>query len=222
LDKQDMDQLYHLLRCASNAAFTEKAPELTNNVYNIAKHLLAGGDYLALIQYCAYYGEKYLLQPTCEAVLERGWNSGRVVEFGAGLGWLGRGLAAKLGYLPTLFVDKRHWAMIDLVADLETPAGVTAVLDRLNDTDVIVMSDFLHCVENPARILGVFCKWPMAILEYMPTNKDYASSYEDQLARYGGNPIDAAALSGMLANLGRKTDIKDLEPHVLILIDKEE
>lgn len=222
MDKSQLDELYHLLRAVSNEGHAQQSPEIVNAIHGLSTHLLAGGDYLKLIQYCAYYGETYLLQPTITAIKATGWKPERIVEFGAGLGWLGRNLSAGFGYLPTLFIDKRQWALIDMVADLETELGIERVLDMLKPGDVIVMSDFLHCTVEPGAILAAFSKYPMAILEYMPTDEDWAESYTTQLGRYGGNPINDVGWLALLSRTGRKTDAKDLDPYALVLIDKEE
>lgn len=219
MDKERMDELYHLMRVASNSAAQQKRPDIASSIYGLSRHLLAGGDYLNLIQYCAYYGESFLLQPTCEQLHIKGWKPERIVEFGAGLGWLGRGLSVMFSGLPALYVDKRHWTMIDIVADLETAEGMNKVAKQMRTGDLIVMSDFLHCIESPKKLLTAFSSFPMAILEYMPTNEEYVASYTSQLERYGGNPIPAGTLESMLSSLGRRTDIKDLDPYILILID---
>ena len=93
MKKEDLDQLYHLLRVVSNDAANHKDVELSSVVFGMCKHLLCGGDYLSLIQYCAYYGENFLLEPTFKAIVATKWVPLRIVEFGAGLGWLGRGLS---------------------------------------------------------------------------------------------------------------------------------
>ena len=220
MDKNQIDELYYLLREVSNEGNRRTSTEVTDAIYGLAGHLLAGKDYLRLIQYSRYYGEKFLLKPTHEAILEKGWVPMRFVELGAGLGWLCRGLAAKFRIKDTLTVDKRPWMTIDVLADLELDSGILKVDKHLKDGDIIVMSDFLHCVEDPESILKAFPKYPMAILDYMPTDVRYAKNYREQLKRYGGNPIESGALESMLHRVGRKTDIKDLDPYVLILIDK--
>ena len=219
MDKEKIDALYHLLREVSNDG--GKSPGLTSVIHGLTSHLFTGGDYLRLIQYCEYYGENFLLQPTHEAILEKGWEPKRFVELGAGLSWLCRGLSFMFSTGDILTVDKRCWAGIDILADLETSDGILAVYDQLKDGDVIVMSDFLHCIENPEDILRAYPGYPMAILDYMPTNEDYADSYTTQLKRYGGDPIYPGGLEDMLCKIGRKADIKDLDPYVLVLIDKE-
>ncbi len=228
MNKEQVDELYHLLRVVSNQAIDPVSAEtgltgheIVDVIAGMTRHLLAGGDYPALIKFCMYYGRRFLLTPTGDAIDGTSWQFHRVVELGAGTGWLGRGIAARFDYIPCLFVDKRQWALIDLIADLETEVGRQSVLATLKDNDLLVMSDFLHCVEDPKEILTYFSKWNIAILEYMPTNESWASSYEKQLARYGGNPIQPSAMTNMLSSLGRKVDVIDIDPYTLILIDKE-
>lgn len=214
MTKEELDRLYHLLRVASNSQLREE----THTILGLGRHLLAGGDYLSLIQYSAYYGGHLLVKPTVEAIQKAGWSPNRIVEFGAGLGWLGRGLAAGLGMLPTLFVDKRPWTLIDAFADLEGEQGRQRVLSMMARGDLIVMADFLHCVSKPEEILEAFADWPMAILEYCPTDVDYADSYREQLTRYGANPMPAEAYEEMFP--GRVMDAVDLDPYVLLLVER--
>ncbi len=221
MEREQIDMLYHLLREVSNEGDRQVSTEITDAIYGLAGHLLGGKDYLRLVQYCRYYGEKFLIQPAYEAILEKGWQPTRFVELGAGLGWLCRGLASRFRIAGVLTVDKRPWMAIDVLADLELGSGLLKVDEQLEAGDIIVMSDFLHCVENPEGILRAFPEYPMAILEYAPTNEDYISSYTAQLKRYGGNPIPSGTLEDMLHRVGRKTDIQDLDPYILILIDKE-
>ncbi len=216
MEKDKLDQLYYLLREASNGS-----TDITDAVYGLAGHLLAGKDYLRLIQYCRFYGENFLLKPTCGAIAGKNWAPKRFVEFGAGLGWLSRGLASWFRIDGVLTVDKRPWTAIDVLADLETDKGKDTVSACLKDGDIIVMSDFLHCTEDPEDILRTYCGYPIAILEYMPADKSMWDNYTEQLERYGGNPINAEDMAHMLINLGRPYFLVDLDPYVLMLIDKE-
>lgn len=219
MNKEQIDEFYHLLRVVSNSA----KPELTLTVqegidifHGLSHHLLAGGDYPALVKFLQYYGEKFLIEPAFEHLSKTGWKYERVVEFGAGLGWLGRGIASRSGYLPTLFVDKRPWALIDVVADLETTAGMYQVLAEMKPTDLIVMSELLHCLDAPKGVMETFSEWPMLVLEYCPVNPEYRNSYNAQIKRYGAKPISAGAYPGIFSD--RKVDAIDLEPYILMLI----
>ncbi len=66
MNKDQIDELYHLLRLASNMKGTGLVKtglfvhEEVNTIYGIAKHLLAGGDYPALVRFSMYYGERFL------------------------------------------------------------------------------------------------------------------------------------------------------------------
>jgi len=228
VNRQEVDQLYHLLRVASNAvreqgvnSKTGLTPQEEVNVFRgLCNHLLGGGDYPALIRFSQYYGERFLLESTLRAVRGTEWQFSRVVELGAGLGWLGRGVAAGLGSLPTLFVDKRSWVLIDVVANLETEAGIEVVLNQLKEGDLIVAADLLHCLDNPTEVIGHFSKWPLAALEYCSANTDHDTSYCTQIGRYGATPIMPEDFRDMFP--GRKVDIVDLEPYILLLVDKEE
>ncbi len=225
MNKDQIDELYHLLRLASNMKGTGLVKtglfvhEEVNTIYGIAKHLLAGGDYPALVRFSMYYGERFLLTRVCDELTRAGWKPSRIVELGAGLGWLGRGLATHFGLIPCLYVDKRPWTLIDITADLETKKGIEDVLAVLKDGDLVVMADLLHCLDDPKGIMSHFSKWPMAILEYCPTNMEYVDSYSTQIERYGATPIDSRTFESMFR--GRKTDIVDLDPYILLLVEAE-
>ncbi len=223
MNKEQVDELYHLLRVVSNMKDTGAAgmewfvQEEIDTIYGITRHLLAGGDYLALVKFCAYYGRRFLLQRVCDKLTETGWNPSRIVDLGAGLGWLGRGVATHFETVPCLLVDKRPWALIDIVANLETEEGLNKVLSVMKDGDLIVASDLLHCLDDPKGIMSQFSKWPMAILEYCPTDIEYATSYSTQLKRYGATSIEPDDFAGVFP--GRKVDMADLDPYILLLVE---
>jgi len=231
MNKEQIDRLYHLMRMASNIVDEElpteslKATGLTpaeevDIFFGLARHLFAGGDYSALVRYSAYYGQRFLVDPVHAAIKSKGWEFNRIAEFGAGLSWLGRDLAAKFGTPHTLFIDKRRWSMIDVIADLETDKGRQEVLDQLEVDDLIVMSDFLHCVDSPREVLEPFSEWPMAILEYFPISERYRVSYAQQIKRYGCRPLVLFEEISTLTS--RKTDIVELDPYILMLIEEDE
>jgi len=227
MNKEQVDELYHLLRLVSNGDIsteefvkTGRPQREVNGIFHgLSRHLLAGGDYDALIQFSAYYGRRFLLKPACEAIAKTGWKPHRVVELGAGFGWLGRGVSAEFEAIPCLFVDKRHWVLIDIVADLETERGLNKVLSAMRGSDLVVASDLLHCLDDPKGIMSHFSKWPMAILEYCPTDIEYASSYSTQIKRYGATPIEPDDFAGVFP--GRRVDIVDMDPYILLLVEAE-
>ena len=228
MEKKELDQLYHLLRRSSNLVDGHtKGPGLKTTltpgeqvsvIYGLCRHLLAGGDYSALIRFSMLYGECFLVNPVYEAIRSRGWKPERIVEFGAGLGWLGRGLAAKFGMLPTLLVDKRPWPLIDLVLDLEFDVDKADMFNRMKVGDVIVSSELLHCLDDPYEVMADFAKWPTAVLEYIPEDDDFRDSYSTQTVRYGAGPafrIDS--LRDVFK--GREITTVDLDPFFLMLIE---
>ncbi len=223
MNKEQVDELYHLLRVVSNMKGTGAAgmgwfvQEEIDTIFGITRHLLAGGDYLALVKFSAYYGRRFLLQRVCDKLTETGWNPSRIVELGAGLGWFGRGVAAHFETVPCLFVDKRPWTLVNVVASLETEEGLNKVLSVMKDGDLIVAADLLHCLDDPKDIVLHFSKWPMAILEYCPTDIEYAASYSTQIRRYGATPIEPDDFAGVFP--GRRVDIVDLDPYILLLVE---
>lgn len=213
MDKEFIDMLYHKLRELS----------LTNDlqqkqaVQGITNHLTTTGDYAGLLRFLAYYGENYLLEPAFAALGQSFVHPARIVEFGAGLGWLGRGLAQEFGNLPTLFVDKRQWTLIDIVADLESKNGRARVLDELKKGDLIVMSEFLHCLEDPAAMLRAFRQWPMLVIEYDSEVADMRHSYNAQIEKYGAKPLGSTfKSSGMFSSFS--TRAYKCEPYSIFVL----
>ena len=189
MNKKQLDELYHNLRelCLTEDLVQKEAIE------GIVSHLTApNGDYAGLLRFLSYYGEKYILrvavimlQSTAPPV-----KFDRVVELGAGFGWLARGISNNYDQLPTLLVDKRQWAFTDIIADVETNNGSKRVLDELKSGDLIVMSELLHCLDNPEDLLRQLTAWPLLIVEYDPENRSYRNSYSAQIAKYGCKPVN--------------------------------
>jgi len=194
MEKQEIDQLYHQLRLLNvkDDILQKEA------VAGIVSHLTdTHGDYTGLLRFLSYYGERFILPKVVE-VLTSGpsqytprlpiINFSRVIDIGAGFGWLGRGISNAFGLLPAVFVDKRQWILTDIVADIETTNGVKRILDILRDGDLIVMAEVLHCLENPTDTMQCFSKWPKLVVEYS-AKTDYQLSYEAQIKKFGCKQI---------------------------------
>ena len=182
MDKSQWDHYYHELRKLS---LTDDLIQ-KEAIVGITTHLTKpGGDYQGLLRFLAYYGELFIL-PDVIAFLEfnRTLKFNRVVELGAGFGWLGRGLSTNFN-IPAVYVDKRQFTSIDIVADIESVNGRQRVLDILKDGDLIVMSEVLHCLNEPADVMSSFAKWPKLVIEYQPVNQDFKKSYEEQIRKLG-------------------------------------
>lgn len=188
--RQQVDELYHNLRLLNVTDDIQQKEA----ILGITAHLtVSGGDYNGLLKYLAWYGERFLLTSASGLMDYHKVSFSRVVDLGAGLGWLGRGIAFKHGELPALFIDKRQWVLTDIIADLETTNGRERVLDAMQPDDLIVMSELLHCLDNPMKVLKPFEKWPMLVVEYRSWNAGYMRSYNDQIAKFNCVPISAFA-----------------------------
>ncbi len=186
MNRPEADKMYHELRLLS----LEDDVIQKEAVLGITSHLTApGGDYPGLLRYLSWYGENFLLEDVMILLKNRGVQFDRVVDFGAGLGWLGRGIANKQGGMPTLFIDKRQWSLIDIAADLESIEGRKRVLDALKPNDLIVMSELLHCLDDPKKVLEPFKQWPMLIIEYWAWSAALMESYTKQIAKLGCKPV---------------------------------
>ena len=188
MDKPELDMLYHNLR---RLCITDDIPQ-KEAVAGLVSHLTkADGDYPGLLRFLGYYGEEYILPKVLEhmAFVSHSLEFTRVVELGAGFGWLGRGISRAYDLIPTLFIDKRQYTLIDIVADIESKNGAKRVLDELQSGDLIVMSELLHCLDNPRKVLAPFTKWPMVVVEYMPDYSPFRTSYSEQIEKFGAKPI---------------------------------
>lgn len=211
MDKKVIDELYHNLRelCVTEDIQQKEA------VLGITTHLtIPGGDYNGLLKFLAYYGENYLLPHAIKILESNRVQFTRIVEFGAGLGWLGRGLSNAAKGIPVVFVDKRQYVFTDLVADLETIQGSKGVLEQMRDGDLIVMSELLHCLDDPEKVLRPFTKWPMLVIEYWPWSSRYKLSYDEQIAKFDCAPIkDFRSVFP-----GSRITSSPLEPHAFLLV----
>jgi len=217
LTSEQYDELYHLLRLISNIG----DPEETGAVNDLISHILGGGDYWGLINYSAYYGHRFIAADAVKAIKETGWDFSRIVELGAGLGWFGAEISARYAMLPVVTVDKRTWPSVTMVADLETEVGLEMLASELRPTDLIVMCDFLHCIDDPQELLVRLNTWPLAILEYYPEKSSRRLSYSIQIARYGATPLSSVDFSGMLFPEGREVKRVHIEPYELMLVEPE-
>ncbi len=184
MNRIQLDEMYHQLRelNTSQDLIQQEA------VVGIVSHLTTPlGDYTGLLRFLTYYAEKYELPDILKFVHKNVDMSGitGIIELGAGFGWLARGLSHEFNDMPYNLVDKRQWAGIDIAADIETTNGMQRVLDHLNRGDLIVMSEFLHCLDNPKQVMDRFEEYPMLVVEFMPKIKRHADSFTTQLANFG-------------------------------------
>jgi len=204
MNKEELDQLYHNLRelCITEDVFQKEA------VAGITNHLTQPqGDYQGLLRFLSYYGENYTLPSVIKLLTSSGHllKFSRIVELGAGFAWLGRGISNAYNLLPVVFVDKRQWIFTSVVADIETKNGIKRVLDEMKEGDLLVMSELLHCLDNPKEALQPFTRWPMMVIEYMPSDPSYKESYNAQIKKFNCKPI---------------VDIRDVFPGAKIIAEK--
>ena len=193
MDKEFIDELYHQLR----VLYLEDDVEQKEAIRGIVSHLTnpdsSQGDYTGLLKFSSWYGTTFLLPKVRKIIDSNLIKADRIVELGAGLSWLGRGLGSAYN-VPTLFIDKRQWVFTDIVADIESTNGVKRVLDELKPGDLIVMSELLHCLDRPEKVMERFKHWPMIVIEYLPSSigpQDYAESYKRQISCFGCKPVES-------------------------------
>jgi len=204
--KDDLDMFYHLLRKFNG--LDRKQREI---LLGLACHLLDEPDYEALLDWLEYYGKQFII-PQVLPMLEQ--YKGRffaVVELGAGKGWFGRAVAKflKARYVS---VDKRKEFGPFYCLDLEKDKDLREVraLVRYYYPALVVMSEFLHCIENPEEVLKILGDQSLLILEH--TTEGWAGeSFREQLKRYGCNYKYLQVLPEFLK--GRKVFEKDIYPY---------
>jgi len=151
----------------------------------IVNHLTTrGGDYPSLLRYLDWYGRTFLLDNIVDNLRLIQLKLNRVVDIGAGLGWLGIGLAEKFT-IPYLLVDKRQYMGIDIVANIESNNGIARIMDEISPKDTIVMSEVLHCLSDPKRVMGKLRDFTIIAIEYYPSEdfperEEYMLSYWKQ------------------------------------------
>jgi len=213
MDRKQIDDLYHQLRqICVDGNVAEKAA-----VDGLASHLTGPrGDYRGLLMFLTYYGERFLMPKITEAVKAANLEFDRIVDLGCGFGWLGRTLAIHLGDPPTLFVDKRQWVLVDIVADIESKNGILRVMDELKPKDLIVMGELVHCLRDPVQLLTpIMSKWPCVIIEYSPDEGSaYADSYNKQIAMFGCKPVN---MTEFLEGVGIPYKVTTYPPHVIVI-----
>jgi len=165
-------------------------------IKGLGTHLLVGPRYPALYGYLAWYGRSFL-QPLIVEALER-WpvtDVSRVVDVGGGPHvWFGTAIArAYLGIDRIICVDKRDAPRVDVCADLETAAGRFKLKNSLREGDLLVFSEFWHCIAPTKRAelahaLGGF-DW--IVLEFDTSHPVYGNSYKRQLESFGASPLNS-------------------------------
>lgn len=211
------DQFYHFLRMLCTDG-DEEDLRIARDLFN---HLTTPrGIYDSLLNYMEYYSTQFLLPTIGYYIKEFPWRTTftRVVDLGAGKGWLGRGLSEDLGLrYPPLLVDRRPWEGAT-VLDLEKQEGIQALMKMLvPPQDLIVCSELIHCLDVPSLLLDAIRDYPLVILEYDIAYLDLGASYDRQVSEYGARPIDLVGLAGLLAP--REVTNRHLPPYVLLLSD---
>ena len=184
MNRRQLDEMYHLLRELNTSGDMVQQEAIAG----IVSHLTTPkGDYTGLLRFLTYYAEKYELPDVLKFAhknIDMDSVTG-IIELGAGFGWLARGLSSEFNNKSFNLVDKRQWVGIDIVADIESTNGIKRVLDFLNPNDLIVMSEFLHCLPDPKLVMDKFAKWPLLVIEYMPENQRHNDSFIAQLTNFG-------------------------------------
>lgn len=230
--KGDLDTLYHVLRKAS---LSDK--ETKKAVDSICTHLCRGPSYQDLDEWLSYYGKKYILPHVLDALANCHVKFSHVIELGAGTGWLGQEIAATYR-VDCALVDKRYpiekmdnvwdrtysrpdghsttWSHLDL----ETDDGLKALTNTLRPGDLLIMSEFLHCLDDPESVVASLVHYPWVVVEYDAADPIYGQSYIEQLAKYG-----ATAYPDLYRNIavGRSRKlIRNIHPYIGWVLEARE
>lgn len=198
MKEQELDQLYHLLRVCSNSPDEQERACM----WGLCKHLFGGSDYLALVQYAAMYGEKHVLPRAVELLKTLEYIPSRIIDLGAGLGWLGRGLANEFG-IKHVSVDKRGWVLIDHVIDIEHPSGLEKFKELLVPGCLVTMCDVLHCLDKRTimQLGDALSHHDSLVIEYSPRVKSHMESFRLQTCRFGSNGYTVLRLLDLFCGL---------------------
>ncbi len=224
MEKDQIDQLYHLLRQLSNESADpsdniDRLSKLTPSqeaaaIKGLVNHL-DKDNYSQLLSFCSMYGMKYILPSVIRIIRENEIHPARFIDVGCGNGWLGSNLGVRFNTSYKL-VDKREHIMGIEVLDLETHRGLEAFKDMLDDYDIITMCDFLHCVNNPEEILSALHDHHVVVVEYVPSLVSHMESYKAQLQRYGATPFNQDEIRDLL--FPRVLDMIDIDPYEIYLL----
>ncbi len=214
MDRKNIDDLYHNLRLL----YAEGEESERCAIGGLVSHLTSdkgAGDYSGLLRFLWYYGETYLLDPAFNIIKKNLLNKPtRIVDFGAGLGWLGYGLSAKFGNVDVLAIDKRQWSRIDVLVDIESVIGNKHVQDQMREGDLVVMSELLHCLEDPIEALKPFLnRYPSLIIEYNPVLAPvYKESYDKQISILGCKPVN---INSFITSLNIDAKLYPVGPYMI-------
>jgi len=214
-ERSIIDQVYHSLRVAN----TELSIDAVEALGQMARHLLSkDGDYPALLNFLTYYGNRYILDDVVGAI--KGLRFDRIVELGAGTGWLSSGLGKEYG-VDTIQTDSRKWPGIEWVVDVETTDGLAILTRNLKSTDLVIMCDVIHCinVEKRLDLMDCLSNNDAVILEYLPERISFMRSYSKQIRAKGCAPVNRDDMLSI--RQGRQVSITHTPSHEIYIYRKE-
>jgi len=197
MNQTGADNLYHQLRQLS----VGDDSKMKNGILHLTRYLLESESYLDLLHYESAYGSQYLF-PTVRTIASCFEPfPHRVVDLGCGLGWLGDMLTASLNLpRPGLFIDKRQWLSSITVYDLEKEGPNRLFKEYVKLTDLVVMSELFHCLDNETQVNLIHCLKPHSfiIVEYGSRYPDYLASYDAQCSLKGCGQMTAGFMNSIL------------------------
>ncbi len=224
MEKEQVDQLYHLLRQLSNEAAdpsttVDKLSQLTVSqeaaaIKGLINHL-DKSNYPQLLSFSTMYGMKYIVPAVAKIIKQNNVQVNRFLDVGCGNGWLGINLSLRFNKSHVL-IDKREHIFGTIPLNFEIPKDMDTFKSMIADYDVITMCDFLHCVDNPKAILDAIPWNNIVVVEYIPSKESYMDSYKSQLARYGASSFTHEELCDIL--YPRVLDMIDADPYEIFLL----
>ena len=147
--------------------------------------------YSVLVELLEEFGKLYLLPVIKQVYPEKVI---RVVDWGAGSGWLGY----ELGHTP-VFVDKRPLAKyqgIQELFDVETVSeeSENRIAEISMDSDISILSEVLHCLTQEAQDQLVQCinSDELLVIEQVADGTRVSAIAEQQIALASGQPLMTA------------------------------
>lgn len=161
--------------------------------------LMDAQPYAYLANFLEWYGERYIFPKIIDMVVEtelpRRLVFDKIVELGPGTGWLIKALAPQFSHAKCYAVDKRIFLYregegvkfidrnlenADEIADLRKDLALTR-------SSLIIANQFLHCVENPIRVIDEFAEqtWLVVEVDSDPILPHWAS----QMKLFGATPM---------------------------------
>lgn len=173
-------------------------------------------NYYQLADFLEWYGTRYLLPDIRNILLKHEFTIEQVIELGPGTGWLINSLSSIFPKTTLrMGIDKRT-ALYQKAPgvklrnfDLEKDPTVLYSFS-VEFKSLIIANHFLHCVDNPDKIIYSGSGSPWLVIEPLEEN-DTFPYWTEQMKLFGSTPLKEHELAKMFINC----DLRRLDDRVV-------